>query len=291
MSVQSAAADVDVDLRQLFASLARNWLRILVVALLVTGLAFASPGLPRRTTRPRRRLKIQIRANSAYTRPPAPTTTTSRFSTRKAWPPRSRSFPPVRHPQAGGVKAQSGTTARVRRRGRHVAVEPFSRHCRPQKRSRRNSAGRARAEEDAREAQRLQRRKDARHRHRILLGRSQACRRHPQRHRRRLHRLPGQGEDRIRTLPPPTFWGRKSPTCRQQVKDAEAKVATYRAQSDLLMGGNNSVLATQQLSELSSELSRCAPTAPRRKRPPTACARHCRMAARWMPCRRCCLPI
>ncbi|TIX95913.1 MAG: chain-length determining protein, partial [Mesorhizobium sp.] len=38
--------------------------------------------------------------------------------------------------------------------------------------------------------------------------------------------------------------------------DAEAKVASYRAQSDLLMGGNNSVLATQQLSELSSELSR-----------------------------------
>ncbi|RWB62032.1 MAG: chain-length determining protein, partial [Mesorhizobium sp.] len=42
----------------------------------------------------------------------------------------------------------------------------------------------------------------------------------------------------------------------KRVKDAEAKVASYRAQSDLLMGGNNSVLATQQLSELSSELSR-----------------------------------
>lgn len=42
----------------------------------------------------------------------------------------------------------------------------------------------------------------------------------------------------------------------RRVKDAEAKVATYRAQSDLLIGQNNSVLATQQLSELSSELSR-----------------------------------
>ncbi|TIT58218.1 MAG: hypothetical protein E5W90_36910, partial [Mesorhizobium sp.] len=41
MSVKSVAADVDVDLRQLFASLARNWLRILVVALVITGLAFA----------------------------------------------------------------------------------------------------------------------------------------------------------------------------------------------------------------------------------------------------------
>ena len=42
----------------------------------------------------------------------------------------------------------------------------------------------------------------------------------------------------------------------RRVKEAEAKVATYRSQSDLLIGQNNSVLATQQLSELSSELSR-----------------------------------
>ena len=42
----------------------------------------------------------------------------------------------------------------------------------------------------------------------------------------------------------------------KRVKDAEARVAEYRAQSGLLMGGNNSVLATQQLSELSTELSR-----------------------------------
>jgi uncharacterized protein involved in exopolysaccharide biosynthesis len=42
----------------------------------------------------------------------------------------------------------------------------------------------------------------------------------------------------------------------KQVKEAERRVADFRAQSDLLMGQNNSVLATQQLSELSSELSR-----------------------------------
>jgi uncharacterized protein involved in exopolysaccharide biosynthesis/Mrp family chromosome partitioning ATPase len=41
-----------------------------------------------------------------------------------------------------------------------------------------------------------------------------------------------------------------------QVKEAETKVAAFRSQSDLLIGQNNSVLATQQLSELSSELSR-----------------------------------
>lgn len=42
----------------------------------------------------------------------------------------------------------------------------------------------------------------------------------------------------------------------KRVKDAEAKVAAFRSQSDLLIGQNNSVLATQQLSELASELSR-----------------------------------
>ena len=41
-----------------------------------------------------------------------------------------------------------------------------------------------------------------------------------------------------------------------RVKAAETKVADYRAQSDLLVGQNNSTLAAQQLSELSSELSR-----------------------------------
>ncbi|WP_159586307.1 GumC family protein [Chelativorans xinjiangense] len=41
-----------------------------------------------------------------------------------------------------------------------------------------------------------------------------------------------------------------------RVKEAEARVAEFRARSDLLIGQNNTVLATQQLSELSSELSR-----------------------------------
>ncbi len=43
---------------------------------------------------------------------------------------------------------------------------------------------------------------------------------------------------------------------RERVKDAEAKVADYRASADLLVGSSNTVLATQQLSDLSQELSR-----------------------------------
>ncbi len=38
--VSSAASDIDVDLRKLFASLAAGWKRIIVVAALVSGLAF-----------------------------------------------------------------------------------------------------------------------------------------------------------------------------------------------------------------------------------------------------------
>ena len=45
-------------------------------------------------------------------------------------------------------------------------------------------------------------------------------------------------------------------TLRNKVRSAEAKVAEYRASSDLLLGRNNASLATQQLSEMSTELSR-----------------------------------
>jgi exopolysaccharide transport family protein len=43
---------------------------------------------------------------------------------------------------------------------------------------------------------------------------------------------------------------------RDRVKQAEARVAEFRAKSDLLIGQGDAVLATQQLSELSTELSR-----------------------------------
>ena len=45
-----------------------------------------------------------------------------------------------------------------------------------------------------------------------------------------------------------------------KVKEAEAKVSSYRAENDILDGQNNSVLATQQLSELSTELTRVKST-------------------------------
>lgn len=43
---------------------------------------------------------------------------------------------------------------------------------------------------------------------------------------------------------------------RARVREAEAKVAAFRAESDILIGQDDAPLATQQLSELSTELSR-----------------------------------
>lgn len=43
---------------------------------------------------------------------------------------------------------------------------------------------------------------------------------------------------------------------RARVKDAEGKVASFRSSSDLLVGTGNAALATQQMTELSTELSR-----------------------------------
>ncbi|TIM64987.1 MAG: chain-length determining protein, partial [Mesorhizobium sp.] len=68
MSVQSAAADVDVDLRQLFASLARNWLRIVLITLVVTGLAFAFAWLATPQYKAVAKLEIGPR-ESIFTRP------------------------------------------------------------------------------------------------------------------------------------------------------------------------------------------------------------------------------
>lgn len=54
-----------------------------------------------------------------------------------------------------------------------------------------------------------------------------------------------------------TGWlGTEIEELRSKVRESEAKVAEYRSNSDILVGNNNALLATQQLSEVSSELSR-----------------------------------
>lgn len=61
-------SDVDVDLGQLFGSLGRNWLRILIAALVITGLAFMAAMLVTPLYRAETRILIEPR-ESVYTRP------------------------------------------------------------------------------------------------------------------------------------------------------------------------------------------------------------------------------
>jgi uncharacterized protein involved in exopolysaccharide biosynthesis/Mrp family chromosome partitioning ATPase len=69
--------------------------------------------------------------------------------------------------------------------------------------------------------------------------------------------LHGQTEAKEGSNTEATDWlQREIDDLRTQVKAAEGKVAAFRAESGLLVGQNNSVLANQQLSEISSELSR-----------------------------------
>lgn len=69
--------------------------------------------------------------------------------------------------------------------------------------------------------------------------------------------IAGQGAAKLQSNSEATNWLEPEiASLSERVKEAEARVANFRAQSDLLIGQNNSVLATQQLSELSTELSR-----------------------------------
>jgi exopolysaccharide transport family protein len=61
----------------------------------------------------------------------------------------------------------------------------------------------------------------------------------------------------LQTTEDATAWlGPEIEELRGKVREAEEKVAAFRANSDILIGNNNALLSTQQLSEVSSELSR-----------------------------------
>ena len=67
-AVNSSASDVDVDLGRLFASLARDWKRILSVAIVLSAVAFVLASLATPHYRAETRLLIDTR-ESVFTRP------------------------------------------------------------------------------------------------------------------------------------------------------------------------------------------------------------------------------
>ncbi|TGQ73154.1 MAG: chain-length determining protein [Mesorhizobium sp.] len=255
MSVQSAAADVDVDLRQLFASLARNWLRIVVVVLVVTGLAFALASLATKHYKAETQVEISPR-ESVYTRPASTNPDSDK---------------PILDEQGVATQvqiissneilkqvAQKLNLSRLHEFDETVDMSalnrllvlvglkndpmdiPVDERVLKKMREKLNVYGVEKtriiaiefSSEDAKLAAAIP---DA-----IAAA-----------------YIAGQGAAKLESnTAAADFLAPEIADLQKQVRDAEAKVAAYRSQSDLLMGGNNSVLATQQLAELTTELSR-----------------------------------
>lgn len=254
MSVQSAAADVDVDLRQLFASLARNWRRIAIVTLVVTGAAFAFASLATRHYKAEAQLKIES-GESVYTRPNGANdndkpildeegiaTEVQIVSSTDILKQVASKLNLARLPEFDSALNMSALSKFLVIAGLKSDPEEIPPEERVLKRMRENlnvySVEKTRIIAIEFSSQ------DPNLAAAIPTEIAKAY-------------IATQGSAKVALNSAATaFLGPEIADLQKQVKDAEARVATYRAQSDLLMGGNNSVLATQQLSELSSELSR-----------------------------------
>ncbi|RWD92755.1 MAG: chain-length determining protein [Mesorhizobium sp.] len=254
MSVQSAAADVDVDLRQLFASLARNWLRIVLVTLVVTGLAFAFAWLATPYYKATAKLEIGPR-ESVFTRPAGATNDDKPATDEEAVATEVQiiSSPDILKKVATDLNLEKvpefDETLKMSALSRALVLvglksDPFD--ISPEERvlkamrDKLNVYGVEKSRVIAVEFSS----EDPKLAARVADAIAQAY-------------LASKGNAKKESNTAATgFLGPEITDLQNRVKEAEAKVAAYRAQSDLLMGGNNSVLATQQLSELSTELSR-----------------------------------
>ncbi|RWA79974.1 exopolysaccharide transport family protein [Mesorhizobium sp.] len=254
MSVQSAAADVDVDLRQLFASLARTWLRIVLVTLVVTGLAFAFAWLATPQYKAVAKLEIGPR-ESVFTRPAGSTSDDKPATDEEAVATEVQiiSSPDILKKVAADLNLEKlpefDETLRMSALSRALVLvglksDPFD--IPPEERvlnamhDKLNVYGVEKSRVIAVEFSS----RDPKLAAQVADAIAQAY-------------LASKGNAKKESNTAATgFLGPEITDLQNRVKEAEAKVAAYRAQSDLLMGGNNSVLATQQLSELSTELSR-----------------------------------
>ncbi|PZV36809.1 GumC family protein [Mesorhizobium kowhaii] len=254
MSVQSAAADVDVDLRQLFASLARNWLRILVVALVVTGAAFALASFATRHYKAQTQVEIAPR-ESVYTRPAS----------------NNDADKPILDEQGVATQVQIISSNEILKQvAQKLNLEKLPEfddalHMSPLIRALVLVGLKSDPMEIPTEERVLKKMHEKLNVYSVEKTRIIAIE-FSSEDPKLAAAVPdaiaaayisGQGAAKLESNNAAAdFLAREIADLQQQVKAAEAKVASYRAQSDLLMGGNNSVLATQQLSELSSELMR-----------------------------------
>ncbi|TIS54131.1 MAG: chain-length determining protein [Mesorhizobium sp.] len=254
MSVQSAAADVDVDLRHLFASLARNWLRILVVTLAVNGLAFALAWFAAPHYKAETKLLIETR-ESVFTRPDGANDNDKPILDEEGVASEVEVIASTGILKQVALKLhlsrlpEFDETVNMSALGRLLVIAGLK-----------SDPNEIPPEERVLKKMREKLNVYSVEKSRVIV--IEFSSEDP----RLAADIPNaiadayialQGNAKLESNSAATDWlAPEIADLSKRVKDAEAKVASYRAQSDLLMGGNNSVLATQQLSELSSELSR-----------------------------------
>jgi uncharacterized protein involved in exopolysaccharide biosynthesis/Mrp family chromosome partitioning ATPase len=246
--------DVDVDLGRLFSSIAANWVRILLIALVVTGLAFALAWFATPKYKAETRLLIETR-ESVFTRPDAQ----------------------ERNPDA--ILDQEGVTSQVEvitstdllkqvagelNLAQHAEFEAKGELSLPRRLLLLVGIGsdpneippEERVLKAFREKLNVYRVDNSRV---IVIEFSSVDPKLAADVANRLADayIANQRAAKLQSNSDATEWlGPEIEDLRQRVKDAEARVADYRSKSDLLIGQNNTVLSTQQLSELSQELSR-----------------------------------
>ncbi|PLP60893.1 chain-length determining protein [Mesorhizobium loti] len=253
-SVQSNAADVDVDLRQLFTSLGRNWLRILLGALVVTGLAFAITSFVTPLYKSETRLEIADR-ESPYTRPNAAADANRENLDEGAVASQVELISSTDVLRKVAEKLKLAKLAEFDETVNMSAVTQFlilvglksdPNEIPPEER----------VLKKMREKLNVYRVEGTR-----IIGVEFSSR-----DAKLAVAVPDEiaeayvamlrGSKRESSTEATGYLAPEIDRLSRQVKEAEAKVAAYRAQSDLLIGQNNAVLATQQLSEMASEYSR-----------------------------------
>jgi exopolysaccharide transport family protein len=249
----AAANDVDVDLRSLFGSLARKWPRILFVALIVTGAAFAFAWLA--TPHYKAETKLKIEPESVFTRPSAGvdadkpildeegvTSQVELITSTDILKQVAQQLDLAKLPEFDDAVDMSTLNRLLVIVGLRTdpneipADERVLKRFREKLRVYRVEKSRVIVIEMSSQSPRLAAE--------IPNAIAKAY-------------LAMQVEAKKQSNTDATAWLKPEiADLTNRVKEAEAKVAAFRSQSDLLIGQNNSVLATQQLSEMSSELSR-----------------------------------
>lgn len=251
---QTTAADLDVDLRQLFASLARNWLRIAVVALIVTGLALVAAWFATPYYKSATRLLIETR-ESVFTRPDAGTDANRTTLDEEG--------------VTSQVEVISSTDIlkQVAQKLDLARLPEFDEAANMSVAARLMVIAGLKSDPnevpaDERVLKKMQEKLNV---YRVDKSRVIVIEFSSQDPKLAAEipnaiaetYIAAQGHAKLESNSAATDWlAPEIADLSKRVKDAEGKVAAFRAQSGLLLGQNNSVLATQQLSELSSELSR-----------------------------------